>query len=267
MIGFYGGINYGFGYNGYGYYGGYWDNGTFYYNRSVNNVSTTNITNVYSKPVPRSATTTRVSYNGGRGGTTLRPTAAQKSAREKGSAPIASQKEHLQAAKGDPKLRASVNKGRPDIAATPKPGAFKDPGVVRAKRAGAPYKAPPPSRTAPSGAPGKPAKPEGAEKRQPTVAPKREAPSKLKREAPPERMERPSPRKELERPETKPMEPRREQLQPQRMERPQTEPRRAPETPKMAPQPSAPRPAPQKKEMPRPAPHGGKEREEGGPPH
>src|SRR5215470_18285464 len=37
QIGFYGGINYGFGYVGAGYEGGYWNNGAFFYNRSVNN--------------------------------------------------------------------------------------------------------------------------------------------------------------------------------------------------------------------------------------
>jgi hypothetical protein len=37
-IGFYGGVNYGFGYGGVGYEGGYWNNGAFSYNRSVNNV-------------------------------------------------------------------------------------------------------------------------------------------------------------------------------------------------------------------------------------
>lgn len=42
-VGFYGGVNYGFGYGGVGYQGGYWRNGGFYYNRSVNNVNVTNI--------------------------------------------------------------------------------------------------------------------------------------------------------------------------------------------------------------------------------
>ncbi len=38
-IGFYGGIDYGFGYTGHGYYGAYWNNGRVYYNRSVTNVN------------------------------------------------------------------------------------------------------------------------------------------------------------------------------------------------------------------------------------
>ena len=45
-VGFYGGINYGFGYFGHGYEGGRWDNGHFFYNRSVNNVNVTVIHNV-----------------------------------------------------------------------------------------------------------------------------------------------------------------------------------------------------------------------------
>src|SRR5271167_3517194 len=50
-VGFYGGVNYGFGYGGVGYGGGYWNNGTFNYNRSVTNVNVTEIHNVYNKTV------------------------------------------------------------------------------------------------------------------------------------------------------------------------------------------------------------------------
>src|SRR5579862_4516053 len=45
VVGFYGGINYGFGYFGEGYQGGRWDNGRFFYNRSVNNINVVNIHN------------------------------------------------------------------------------------------------------------------------------------------------------------------------------------------------------------------------------
>src|SRR5689334_19755743 len=51
VVGFYGGINYGFGYPGVGFYGGYWRGGNFYYNRSVTNVNVTIIHNVYEKRV------------------------------------------------------------------------------------------------------------------------------------------------------------------------------------------------------------------------
>jgi hypothetical protein len=258
VVGFYGGINYGCGYNGYGYFGGYWDRGTFYYNRTVNNIRTTNITNVYSKPVPGSATTRRVSYNGGRGGTTLRPTAVQLDARQKGSAPIAVQREHLQAARRDPGLRASVNHGRPAIAATPKPGAFSGPGVVRASRAGAPYKAPPPGRTAHPGTSGKSTKPGMTEKSRPATAPRREAPVEP-------RVHPAVPRGEPARPAFRPGEPRREQPR-TNAERPQMAPRRAPEAPPIAPQHVAPRAAPERREVLPPSPRGGREREEGRPP-
>jgi hypothetical protein len=79
-VGFYGGVNYGFGYGGVGYGGGYWNNGAFFYNRSVSNVNVTNITNVYEKTVINETTVNHVSYNGGEGGITARPTAAEETA-------------------------------------------------------------------------------------------------------------------------------------------------------------------------------------------
>lgn len=79
VVGFYGGIYSGFGYGGSGYQGGYWQGQQFYYNRSVNNVNTTNVTNVYNTTIINNSTTAnRVSYNGGPGGTTSRPTARKK---------------------------------------------------------------------------------------------------------------------------------------------------------------------------------------------
>ena len=47
-IGWYGGINYGFGYVGFGYEGGYWNHGHFFYNRVYNNFNPRNVHNVYS---------------------------------------------------------------------------------------------------------------------------------------------------------------------------------------------------------------------------
>jgi hypothetical protein len=46
-VGYYGGVQYGNGYNGYGYEGGYWHGNDFAYNRTVNNVNTTVVKNVY----------------------------------------------------------------------------------------------------------------------------------------------------------------------------------------------------------------------------
>jgi hypothetical protein len=39
------------GYTGAGYEGGYWRDGNFFYNRTVNNISSVSITNVYNKTV------------------------------------------------------------------------------------------------------------------------------------------------------------------------------------------------------------------------
>jgi hypothetical protein len=49
-VGFYGGVNYGFGYIGVGYFGGYWHDNRFFYNRSVTNVGG-GVNNVYNRTV------------------------------------------------------------------------------------------------------------------------------------------------------------------------------------------------------------------------
>ena len=73
LVGFYGGINYGYGYFGRGYEGGRWDHDRFYYNRSVNNVNVAQIHNVYNTTIVNN-NSTRISYNGGNGGIGTRPT-------------------------------------------------------------------------------------------------------------------------------------------------------------------------------------------------
>lgn len=143
QVGFYGGVNYGFGYFGDGFVGGRWDNGHFFYNRAVNNVNVTVIHNVYNTTVVNNTTVTRVSYNGGNGGITARPTPQQEAvAHARHIPPVAAQVQHVQAARGNQEMRASVNHGKPPVAATPKPGDFKGQGVVTAKQGGAVHNAP-----------------------------------------------------------------------------------------------------------------------------
>jgi len=138
-VGFYGGINYGFGYFGVGFEGGRWDNGHFFYNRSVSNVDITNIHNVYNTPVINN-NMNHVSYNGGNGGINARPmTEEEAAARERHIPPVAAQTQHAQAARANPQERASVNMGKPGVAATPRPGDFNDRGAAPAREAGAPY--------------------------------------------------------------------------------------------------------------------------------
>ena len=143
QVGFYGGVSYGYGYYGDGYQGGRWQNGQFYYNRSVSNVNVTNIHNVYNTTVINNTTINRVSYNGGNGGISARPTPQQETvAHERHIPPVAAQTQHEQAARTNPEQRASVNHGTPAVAATPKPGAFSDRAVVHAKPTGTPYNPP-----------------------------------------------------------------------------------------------------------------------------
>jgi hypothetical protein len=144
VVGFYGGIAYGYGYTGTGYYGGYWRENHFYYNQAVSNVNVTVIHNVYNTTVINNTTNvTRVSYNGGPGGIDAHPTPEQEAAaRQKHVAPTPLQVQHENAAKENPQLRASVNQGRPSIAATSRPADFSGHGAVAATRTGAPYRAP-----------------------------------------------------------------------------------------------------------------------------
>jgi hypothetical protein len=133
-IGFYGGVDYGFGYGGSGYEGGYWNNGVFAYNRTVNNFGGVTITNVYNKTVIVNANASRASFNGGAGGTTARPTAEEQTfAHERHLPPTPGQVQHEKTASTDKSLLASVNHGRPAIAATSKPGEFSGKGVVPAR--------------------------------------------------------------------------------------------------------------------------------------
>lgn len=136
-VGFYGGIHYGYGYAGVGFVGGYWRGGAFYYNRAVSNVNVTYVHNTYNETVVNATTVNRVSYNGGSGGTELRASAEQQAyAREQHVEPTAAQMRQERIAMNNPAQRFSANHGRPQIAATAKPGVFKGPGVVRANAQG-----------------------------------------------------------------------------------------------------------------------------------
>ncbi|HKS81885.1 MAG TPA: hypothetical protein VJR23_10315 [Candidatus Acidoferrales bacterium] len=138
-VGFYGGIDYGFGYFGVGYVGGRWDGDRFYYNREVSNVNVTIVHNVYRESVTN-VTVNHVSYNGGSGGIVARANAQEEAAahgRHRG--PVDAQTQQRQLARGNSDLRASFNRGKPPVAATPRPGEFEGHGVEGAKKAGAPY--------------------------------------------------------------------------------------------------------------------------------
>jgi WXXGXW repeat (2 copies) len=142
-VGFYGGINYGFGFFGNGYAGGRWDGDHFYYNRAVSNINVTNIHNVYNTTVVNNITVNHISYNGGQGGIEARPTQEQERfAQQPHIAIQPAQLRHLQMARANPQLRADVNHGKPGIAATAGPAAFTGSHVVAAREAGGAYEGP-----------------------------------------------------------------------------------------------------------------------------
>ncbi len=113
-IGFYGGINYGFGYTGLGYHGGYWNTDHFYYNRTVNNINTTVIHNVYNYRIVNTTNITRVSYNGGAGGIAVRPRPEEiVTVREPRAPRMNTQIQHVEMARTDHNQFVAVNHGRP----------------------------------------------------------------------------------------------------------------------------------------------------------
>lgn len=123
-VGFYGGVHYGFGYDGVGFVGGRWDNGHFFYNTAVSHVNVTVIHNVYHTTVVERPVS-RVSFNG-RGGIDARPTADQERfAHEQHIERTQAQVQHEHVASTHRENFASENHGRPPMAAhnVPRPPA------------------------------------------------------------------------------------------------------------------------------------------------
>jgi hypothetical protein len=119
-IGFYGGVNYGFGYGGVGFVGGEWRGGRFAYNTAVVNVNTTVIHNTYINKtvIVNNTTVNRTSFNGGPGGIAARPTAGEMTAsRETHIQPTTAQVSHQHLASTNRANFASENHGKPATAA------------------------------------------------------------------------------------------------------------------------------------------------------
>ena len=156
-VGFYGGINYGYGYGGHGYLGGRWQGEHFYYNSAVNNVVNLHVPYIYRQPVP--VVTVRVAFNGP-GGISARPTPGEVAVAQAAHvAPTPEQMQHSQAARANPALAARANFGHPAIAATPRSGQFTGPGVVTNARVDKPYRPPEAARPEARVAEAKPARP------------------------------------------------------------------------------------------------------------
>jgi hypothetical protein len=221
-VGFYGGVNYGFGYGGHGYEGGYWQGGHMFYNRAVVNVGSTHITNVYNKTVINNVTVNRVSFNGGNGGVRAEATASeQAAARDRHIQVTSSQQAHEQTARSNPSLRAKSNHGNPPVAATPRPGSFSGAGVVAPR--GAPNAGARPNNAA---RPSNEGRPNNGESRAVPAPQPRETPAQRPQPAQrPEPTQRPEPVEQHRPPVQTPEQPRTVQPRPESHEAPKSEPK------------------------------------------
>jgi hypothetical protein len=131
-VGFYGGIDYGYGYTGDGYQGGRWENGAFSYNRAVNNLGSLAIPSVYDEAVAADNNPVRVSFNGGSRGTTARPTPSQEAlADARHVEATVEQRKHFELVAMDRALYSRLNHGEPGVAATSRAGVLEGAGITR----------------------------------------------------------------------------------------------------------------------------------------
>ena len=139
-IGFYGGVDYGFGYIGVGFFGGYWNGPHFYYNSAVTRLRP-GWGYGYNRPVVYGGRTygfqpsVRISFNGGRGGLDVRPRPFEVAAmRERHEGPTTFQRENHEAALRNPGNSFNANHGRPAMAVAARP--LGNVGAIRPTPAG-----------------------------------------------------------------------------------------------------------------------------------
>jgi WXXGXW repeat (2 copies) len=123
-VGFYGGINYGFGFFGAGFVGGVWQGNTFAYNTAFTNVNKTIIRSVYNNRTVFHGTVhgSRVSFNGGHGGISARPTPADRvAARERHFGRTPAQLRHAEVAGQNRNNLVAFNHGKPPVTNSRRP--------------------------------------------------------------------------------------------------------------------------------------------------
>ena len=125
-VGYYGGVNYGFGYMGIGFVGGEWRGHGFAYNTAVVNVNRTVIHNTYVNETIVHNTTiinnNHVSYNGGPGGIQHQATSQEMvAAHESHVSPTSFQQQHMETARTDHSSYFNANHGRPQNVAMTRP--------------------------------------------------------------------------------------------------------------------------------------------------
>lgn len=116
-VGFYGGVNYGYGYGGIGFAGGAWRGGSFAYNSAVANFGGVHVTNVYNNTTVVNQTTliknNHTSFNGA-GGIARQPSVQEaRFGGEPHIQPTSNQISQQTFASQDRGQLASVNNGRP----------------------------------------------------------------------------------------------------------------------------------------------------------
>jgi WXXGXW repeat (2 copies) len=127
-IGFYGGVNYGFGYGGVGFVGGEWRGGVFAYNSAVANFGSVHVTNVYENRTIVTQNTIvnneHASFNGGAGIQAQASATELRAANEEHIQPTADQVQHQNFAAQDRSQLASVNHGTPGTPAASNVNAY-----------------------------------------------------------------------------------------------------------------------------------------------
>jgi hypothetical protein len=133
-VGYYGGVNYGFGYGGIGFVGGAWRGRIFAYNTAVVHVGVGpgwggNRVYVDRTIVERNTivNNNRVSFNGGPGGINHQASPEERSAmQERHVGATSVQQKHMQAARSDKSFYAKNNGGHPQTMAAARPMGFNN---------------------------------------------------------------------------------------------------------------------------------------------
>ena len=247
-VGFYGGVNYGFGYMGIGFVGGEWRDHEFAYNTAVVRVNTTIIHNTYvNETIVNNHTiinNNHVAYSGGPGGIRHDPSPEERTAmREQHVAATPVQQQHIQAARSDRSFYAKNNGGHPQTLAAARPIAYASHGSQGAPNQGGAAR--PQFQNSPNnnrGAYNNPSRPQPQpQNRQQPQAQSRQPQYQQQRPQPQYQQQRPQPQYQQQRPQPQYQQQRPQpQYQPQQRPQPQYQPR------------NEPRPAPQPREESRP---------------
>jgi WXXGXW repeat (2 copies) len=126
VVGYYGGVNYGFGFMGVGFVGGEWHQHHFFYNTAIVNVNHTHIHNTYiNNTIIRDHTivnNNHIAYSGGPHGIQHMPTPEERNAMQMPhTAPTHFQDQHMQEARSDRQSFFNANHGQPKTVAVSRP--------------------------------------------------------------------------------------------------------------------------------------------------